>query len=322
MSKYDLSDHAQFYIGVDGGGTVTRAAILDDQEQIIAQDTAGPSNPLRVGIARAASSIREAIDKACNAAGIQRNDILAAAVGLAGVRRADIRDHMREALRSYLSIDNLELVTDGEIALYGATDGGPGLVVIAGTGSICCGMNAQRKRICAGGWGPIAGDEGGGAWISHKALQAVARAADGRGPETSLTLAACEYFRLATPDDLSTAIYAPTMTNDHLAGFGRPVVKAAQAGDEIAARIVDEAGKELGIAAGAVIRKLRMEQERFPVACVGGVFAAGELVREPLRHGILRVARRAYLADPLYPPVIAAARMARSLLNGKLAVAV
>jgi N-acetylglucosamine kinase-like BadF-type ATPase len=150
----------------------------------------------------------------------------------------------------------------------------------------------------------------------------VARAADERGPKTSLSAAACEYFRVSIPDDLSSAIYGPTMSNDRLAGFGKSVVQAAEQGDVIAREIVTEAGQELGIAAAAVIRRLRMERERFPVACVGGVFAAGELLREPLRREIARVARKAYLADPIYTPAIAAARMARGLLDGKLAVAV
>src|SRR5438132_2674136 len=118
----------QLAVGVDGGGTSTRVAILDDQQRVIAQSSSGPSNPLRVGIAKSTSAITEAIDKACGDAGIQRSDIVAAVVGLAGVRRQDIRARVREALEHSLGIDNLELVTDGDIALYGATGGGPGLV--------------------------------------------------------------------------------------------------------------------------------------------------------------------------------------------------
>ena len=308
--------------GVDGGGTATRAVILDNQQTILAQSKTGPSNPLRVGIAKSASTIREAVDKACDEAGIHRADIQVLVVGLAGVRRSDIRERMREELRQCLGIDHLKLVTDGDIALYGATGGGSGLVVIAGTGSICCGANSRRKRVCAGGWGPIAGDEGGGSWIARKALQAVAQAADGRGPETALTIAACDYFRVSSPDDLSTAIYAPTMSNDHLAAFGKLVVDVALDGDEVAGEIITEAGQELARAAVAVIRRLRMEQESFPVACVGGVFAAGELVRDSLRRGIVQLARKAYLADPIYSPGVAAARMAHGLLNGELAIAV
>ena len=310
-------------VGVDGGGTTTRAVILDIRQRVISEGRSGPSNPLRVGVANAASAVREAIDKACGEASIHRDDLTAAAIGLAGVRRQDIRDHMRQKLSEDLKeIKPIELFTDGEIALYGATGGAAGLVVIAGTGSICCGRNNQGKHFCAGGWGPIVGDEGGGSWIARKALQAIAKATDGRGPKTALAAAALNYFKLATTDDLSTAIYAPTMTNDRLAGFGRSVQRVAEAGDEVAQEILRMAGQQLGIAAVAVIKKLQMENEEFPVAYVGGVYGAGELVLKPMRAEIKRVASKAYLAKPLFSPAVAAGMIARNLLQGDLALAV
>src|SRR5205085_11220287 len=138
-----------------------------------------------------------------------------------------------DVLVEILGIKNIDLVSDGDIALYGATDGRPGVVVISGTGSISVGINRQRKHAYAGGWGPVAGDEGSGSWIARRALQAVARATDGRGPKTSLAKAACEFFQVATPDDLSTAIYAPSMTNDRIAAFSKNVIDAAREGDDV-----------------------------------------------------------------------------------------
>jgi N-acetylglucosamine kinase-like BadF-type ATPase len=318
-----VSHARQLVAGVDGGGTGTRAVILDNEQRVIGEGQAGPSNPLRVGIASAATNVRDAIDKACNGAGIHRDEILIATVGLAGVRRKDIRDRTHEKVSECLKeIKSIELLPDGEIALFGATGGKAGLVVIAGTGSICCGRNLQGNQVCAGGWGPIVGDEGGASWIARKALQAVAHAADSRGPKTALTAAALNYFKVAIPEDLSTAIYAPTMTNDRLAGFGRQVVRVARTGDERAIEILRSAGQQLGIAAVAVIRKLRMEQEEFPVAYVGGVYGAGELVLDSMRDEIKTVAKHAYLSQPLFPPVMAAARIAHAHLRGDFALAV
>ncbi len=280
-------------VGVDGGGTRTRAVVLDG-DRVLGEGASGPSNPLRVGIANGAAAIREAIDKACGAALIDRDDLVAAGIGLAGVRRKDIRTRMREVLIETLRIKNIELMTDGEIALYGATDGAPGIVVISGTGSICVGVNRQGKHVFAGGWGPVAGDEGSGSWIARRALQAVAQASDERAPKTALTPAACEYFQVAVPDDLATAIYAPTVTNDRIAGFSKHVIETARAGDEVARNILTEAGRELGKAAATVIRRLKMEPEGFQAAFVGGVFVAGELVIAPLREEIARVAKKAF----------------------------
>ena len=309
--------------GVDGGGTGTRAVIMDEKKLVIGEGHAGPSNPLRIGIANATSNVRQAVDRACAEAEVHRDDILHATIGLAGVRRKDIRDVTLAKLGECLKeIKSIELLPDGEIALYGATDGQPGLVVIAGTGSICCGRNRQGKHVCAGGWGPIVGDEGGAAWIARKGLQAVARAADERGPKTALTAAALMYFKVTTADDLSTAIYSPAMTNDRLAGFGREVVRVARAGDEVAIEIMGEAGRELGIVAVAVIKKLRMQTEKFPIATVGGVYGAGELVLESMRDEIRKTARHAMLTQPLFPPVVAAARLAHTRISQELALAV
>lgn len=302
-------------VGVDGGGTKTHAVIVDVNNRILGEGKAGPSNPIRVGIPSAAAAVREAIDRACEAAQVRRADLIAAEVGLAGARRPELRARMREALSS-LEIPELRVVGDSDIALYGATDGEPGVVVIAGTGSICCGINSAGKETCAGGWGPLVGDEGGGSWIARRALRAIAKASDGRGPTTSLIRDACTYFHVSSPDDLSTAIYAPSITSERLAGFGRYVIEAAKAKDEVARRIMNEAGHELGIAASAVIRNLKMERERFPVAYVGRIFAAsGDLVLEPMREEVKRTAPNAFVAAPLYPPAVAAARIARAHLN-------
>ena len=144
----------------------------------------------------------------------------------------------------------------------------------------------------------------------------MAYASDGRGPETALTELACAYFHVTSADDLTTAIYGPTITNEWLAGFGRDVVDAAKADDKVALQIVADGGTELGQAAVAVIRHLQMERERFQIAYVGGVFrSAGDLMLETLRNEVKRVAPRAYFEPPHFAPAVAAARMARERIN-------
>ena len=162
----------------------------------------------------------------------------------------------------------------------------------------------------------MAGDEGGGAWLARRALRAVAYAFDGRGPKTLLTDLACAYFHVTSPDDLNTAIYAPTITNERLAGFGRDVVNAAKDNDPVALQIVADGGTELGHAAVAVIRHLQMEREPFQIAYVGGVFrAAGDLMLDNLREEVRKVAPRAFFEPPHFAPAVAAARMARERIN-------
>ena len=309
---------AELVVGVDGGGTKTRAIVVGEGDEVLGEGLAGPSNPLRVGVASAVTAIRDAVDRACSAARVRRAEIVATEVGLAGVKREDLREAMREALGE-LGIGHVEVVTDAEIALFGVTEGQPGLVIIAGTGSICYGQNERGKRAWAGGWGPIVGDEGSGSWIARRGLQAVARATDGRAARTPLAKASCQYFNLSSPEDLATAIYAPSMTNDRIAGFARYVIESARARDAAARQIVVEAGRELGMAAAAVIEKLQLARESFDVGYVGGVFAAGELLLDALRREVHTHAPKARLTMPTLAPAEAAARMARGQLAGELA---
>ena len=306
-------------LGVDGGGTKTRAVLLGAGGEFVGEGAAGPSNPLRVGVGAAASAVREAVDRACAAGRVSRAEIEAAEVGLAGVKRADLRERMRQVLAGRLGVGPFEVVPDADIALYGATGGEPGLVLIAGTGSVCCGVNARGARAYAGGWGPVAGDEGSGTWIARRALQAVAMASDGRGPDTSLVAEACDYFNVNKPDDLSTALYAPNMTHDRIAGFSSRVGACARRRDRVSREILIDAGHELGRAAAAVVRRLRMERSSFQVGYVGGVFKSGDVVLGALREELASAAPKAHLAPPLMPPAVAAARMARKHLALALA---
>jgi len=304
----------QLYLGVDGGGTKTNVAIMNAAREIIAEGNGGPSNPLRVGVETAVANIAKAVDAACDIGDISRGDIVAATLGLAGVRRQDIRERVRESFVARYRVKKTSVLTDADIALYGSTLGEAGLVVIAGTGSICLGVDKSGKKAMAGGWGPLAGDEGGGRGIAGEALHRVAKASDGRGELTKLSDRAAEYFRASNVENLIGAIYAPQMDNSRIAGFARLVVETAHDGDKIAVEILTDAGIELGTSAVAVIKKLGLENESFPIGCVGSVFKAGELLTGPMKKTIAAVAPKARLAEPLMPPAHAAALM--SLLNG------
>jgi N-acetylglucosamine kinase-like BadF-type ATPase len=298
------------YLGVDGGGTKTQAVLFDESRNVIGEGYAGASNPLRVGVETAVAAIFQAVDAACDAANKSRGDIVAAAFGLAGVRRADLRQRVRERLARTLGIKSVEVVTDAEIALFGTTLGKAGVVVIAGTGSICYGRNEAGETAIAGGWGPIAGDEGGGSNIARRGLQAIAKASDGRGAHTRLSEAGADYFRASTPENILVAIYTPQMDNAKIAGFARLVVETAQAGDTVAVEILKEAGVELGLAVNAVIEKLKLEKKTVPIGRVGSIFRAGALLTDSLLETVHRTAPKAYLAEPLLQPASAAAQMA------------
>jgi N-acetylglucosamine kinase-like BadF-type ATPase len=298
------------YLGVDGGGTKTQIVLTDKSGKILSEGFAGASNPLRVGVEVAVGNIFKAIDSASDASDRSRDDIVAATLGLAGVRRADIRRVVTESFQNRLPLKQIQVMTDAEIALYGTTLGKPGLVIIAGTGSICIGQNEDREKATAGGWGPLAGDEGGGAGIAKRALQAIAKASDGRAEPTELSRVASEYFRTAKTEDLIVAIYSPQTDNAKIAGFARGVVETAQTGDRVAVEILNEAGYELGLAACAVIKQLNLQRRKIPIGCVGSIFNAGNLLTDSLMKTVHQIAPKAFLTSPQLFPAQAAAKMA------------
>jgi N-acetylglucosamine kinase-like BadF-type ATPase len=218
---------------------------------------------------------------------------------------------MLAALKKALPIPEITLETDARVALAGATGNLPGIVIIAGTGSIACGINARGRFARAGGWGPTMGDEGSGSYIGRRALEAVVMAYDYRGRPTSMMEPVLRHFGVSSPPELPPVIYdSPAGVMGKIAQLSRIVVNAAQSGDRVAVEILKDAAVELARAAIAVVEQLRMEKDTFRVAYVGGVFEAGEMILSPLSDEIRKVAPHAEIAPPIDPPVIGAVRMA------------
>ena len=194
-----------------------------------------------------------------------------------------------------------------------------GLVVIAGTGSICLGKNEAGKIAISGGWGPLAGDEGGGVGIARmRFTPSPKRLTDAAMPTELSEHARSEYFRASGPENLIVAIYSPQIDNTRIAGFARLVVETALDGDKIAVHILEDAGRELGIAAAAVISKLDLQNDKVPIGCVGSIFNAGTILTRPMLATVKKTAPKAFLTEPRMAPAHAAALMAlRTLSNGK-----
>ncbi|HEX4946567.1 MAG TPA: BadF/BadG/BcrA/BcrD ATPase family protein [Blastocatellia bacterium] len=313
-------EDAQYWLGVDGGGTNTRALIfsaplepdLDLVHYLVGEGHAAAANFHRVGVESATQAVTTAIILACRQANITPHQITAGCIGLAGVSHPDNHRKMYEAIEDALPMLNFTLETDARIALAGATAGKPGIVIIAGTGSIAYGINKDGDVARAGGWGPTLGDEGSGTYIGRRALEAVMTAYDRRAhDETALTEKVCRFFNVSTPPELPAVIYNP----DHnvlpqIAQLSKIVVETAQAGDATAIAILQDAARELARAIKAVIMQLEMQDEAFRIGYVGGVFGAGDLILQPLREEIAVVAPNAIVAPPLHKPAVGAAQMA------------
>jgi len=304
---------AGYFLGVDGGGTKTQAAVMDSSGRVLGEGASGASNPLRVGIDQAMENIVSAAAQASEDAGLRINQITSAVVALAGISHPIHFHAVKQALDRALGVKDIELVTDAQAALVGALNGQAGVVIIAGTGSIALGVNRVGEMARSGGWGPELSDEGSGYDIARRALRAVAAEFDGRSPTTKLSELIFRRLGVETAADLPGVIYSSNRDPVEIASLAELVTEAADAGDEVAASILTGAGTELGHLAVSVIERLRMASCIFRIALVGSVFKAGDLLISALKTRVLAVAPNAEFGPPLFPPTVGAARLAQSL---------
>ncbi len=208
------------------------------------------------------------------------------------------------------------VVSDALVALVAGVGEAPGVVIICGTGSIAYGRNARDQAARAGGWGHVLGDEGGGYWIGRHALRAVARAADGRGPATTLTARVLNHFTVARPADLMVEIYERQVPHYALAQLARVVQQARDEGDEAATQVLEQAAHELVRAARSVVDRLQMRDEAVQFVLAGGVFFGVPWLAEELRRRLPGIAPRGQVRHLEVEPAVGAVRLALAEARG------
>ena len=292
-------------LGVDGGGSATRCVIMTTGGEALATGRAGPSNPITVGAEKALANILEAIDEASARCGI--HEFLASRLGIAGTDKSRLKQELLQGMRG--SFGDTAIFSDAASALAGGTGCRPGVVVIAGTGSIAYGENRLGETAWAGGWGWRLGDEGSGYTIGLKAIMAALRAHDGRAPETLLKEKIVNHLGLDGLDGIIDWVYKPGREPRDIA-YLVPLVREAEAmGDETAALVMAEAGVELGLVANAVIRRLGLEGE-FPLSLNGGVFKQPSGYIMAFEETVRREAPECALIKPRMPPLLGSGLLA------------
>jgi glucosamine kinase len=306
-----------YFLGVDGGGTKTTCAV-GDEVRVLATATAGPSNIVRVGESQARASLHQGIRQACAAAGISPGQINRTCVGGSGAGRPELAAIVRDILAQIISTP-IDVVGDMQIALEAAFDAGPGVIVIAGTGSIAYGRDRAGDTLRAGGWGFAVGDEGSAHWIGRAAVRAVLRASDRESAQAVAGSAlAKELFKawgVSSIADLARAANS-IPPPDFAALF--PAVRNSSG--ELAAAVLRNAGRELAETAAVVIGRLFVLAECpvVPVAMIGGVFRHATIVREVFYNELRRIDRRVDLNLNVVDPVEGGLRMARRAARSAL----
>ena len=295
------------FLGIDGGGTKT-SCVIGDETSLLGAGTSGGSNVIRVGERQARESLGAAIRQACAAANVNPAQIQRTCAGVAGGARPEIDELVRRMLSEFVS-GQIEVVGDMVIAMEAAFGSGPGVIVIAGTGSIAYGRNSKGETARAGGWGFAISDEGSGHWIGRSAVAAAMRAYDKQPSETA-DLLLDSIMKAWSVDSREQLVLIANKPAD-FAALVPAVVFAAEAGDATARNVLTQAGTELATLAGIVIGRLFGNAVAVPVAVSGGVFCNASLVRQVF-YDRLRVAYpQALLSASLVDPERGALQLAR-----------
>lgn len=294
------------FLGIDGGGTKTRC-IVGDEKSVLGAGSGSGSNIVRVGEACAQKSLAGAIHEACVSAGVSPQQIARTCAGLSGAADDGVASLAQRLLIEIVG-GAIEVIGDMEVTLEAAFGGEPGIVVIAGTGSIAFGRNARGESARAGGWGRVVSDEGSGHWIGLKALSAALHSRD-RGEDSDLLQRLLAALNLTTADDLVIYLNADPVRD--YAGLFPAVLASAEAGDRSAAEVLAGAGSELGQLAHTLIHRMFRETESVAVATHGGVFTSSEHVSESFRQALRSLCPRAVCIDREIDPALGALERAR-----------
>jgi N-acetylglucosamine kinase-like BadF-type ATPase len=261
----------KLFLGVDGGQSRTTALIGDEDGRVLGAGAGGPCNHAGAdeGRQRLALAVSDSVAAACAHAGL---DAGAARFAVACFGMSGGPADKRAVLQRILAVETLVVTTDAVTALAGATVGEPGIVIIAGTGSIAFGRNAGGRTARAGGWGYIFGDEGGAFDIARQALRASLRYEEGWGSPTALHSVLLKATAAVDANEALHHFYSDQWPRPRVAGLAPLVDETAMAGDAVAREILHGAAQQLAMLTSSVRGQLWAPGESARVAWIGGVF--------------------------------------------------
>ena len=301
-----------YIIGIDGGGTKTIGILATATGQHLAQAQSGPANYHVVGEAKTQTVLKGIVAELSEKAGVPSRSSVRFCLGMAGLGRPVDREVIGKICDELGICQNRILTHDAHIALVGGTEKQEGVIVISGTGAIVYGINANGREARASGWGYLLGDEGSGYDIAIKGLQAVARAADGRGNRTELTDRILNKLELNEPSELIH--WAHAASRDTIAQLAEVVFDTAKTTDTVADRIIDKAADELGCAAVSVIKQLTFT-EPFDIVLSGGNLIHQTMFADKLCHRFARIQPEASVHLPKHEPAYGAVLLAQASLQ-------
>lgn len=270
----------QFVIGIDGGGTRTQMKIASMDGKLLARCEGGPVNINSIGRHLMWQTLSELTQKGLADIGGLISDCAAVCLGIAGAGRQEEKRIITDMLKEIGYRNNVIIVDDAHVALYGGIGSDVGIVLIAGTGSICYGRNKNGESCRSGGWGYILGDEGSGYDIGLQALKHLVRSYDGREERTLLCSLVMERLKIGSIDEVIGLIYRSCEGRTAIAGLAPVVDEAYEAGDEYAKVILEKAASELFQCACSIIKALGFTDIPVKLVLSGSVLEKSKYIRK------------------------------------------
>jgi N-acetylglucosamine kinase-like BadF-type ATPase len=269
----------EYFLALDAGGTKTDYVLADESHEL-ARTRSGTIKLMRTDAATAQANLTLALKELASISGVSLTSVTRTCIGTAGETVPLVTNWLRQAFQSAVGGDLL-LLGDVEIALDAAFYGGPGVLVLAGTGSNVAGRGSDGHLLNAGGWGPALADQGSGHRIGHQALRAAFLAIDEEQP-TILMDSILQYWKLSSITELVE--FANRTPSPDVSRITEVVLDCAAKGDAVAQHVLDKEGEELAHLAALVIRRIqRSEPQLLPkVAFAGSIMEKVQPVRESL----------------------------------------
>lgn len=290
-----------YFLGLDGGGTKTSAALADASGQVLCTIVGDSINYYSEGLAQARSNFQEILATIKNKLGIQ--EIHSVFIGSSALFEQASKQELSAFTSGICDAPFVTMDSDLAIALEGMMTEGECGVVISGTGSMAAARRADGSIFSKGGYGYILGDEGSGYKIGLTGIQQAVTAFEGATEQTMLVQALQQKYGVDDLHDLTPLFYDPPMERKAIADFAKDVCDCARSGDKVALAIINDAARELAATAAALLREF---EHPVPLGVFGGIFMHNTLYFESFCAELKQRSSGASVCRLPIPPVLGA----------------
>lgn len=295
-----------YFLGIDGGGSQTRALLASEEGAILSYTIEGASNLNFSEEREVEKTLSSLLARTFKQIPVEQTH---AYIGLAGAS-SETNQQLLQKILEKIGLRLFTITTDAEIALQNALSHGANILLISGTGSVCLGKKESGDTVRTGGWGALIDDAGSGSWIGTQALALAIRQRDGRRDSTELQHTIWEKLDVNADRSIVDRIYNPMISRSDLASLAPAVIDLALQGDTDAQRIIDDAVHELAALVKATALKIDLAKPR--VALHGGILENSSHIRSKLKAALPSLQ-----ISPLEtPPVLTAVKMAYQECHG------